>query len=142
MPVRGVRTVERAGALIAGSDDADSLWLDPTGLAHLAGDGRTELLFDVAYVAQDVDHTRIDGGGNRLAAVSNQQSGSPDSTATTTARSVTRQSASRARPSSIYMTFGAAYRVTDRLRIGATVTDVVSRVVARGLRCADPGHPD
>ena len=35
LPVRGVRTVERAGALIAGADDADALWLDPAGLAHL-----------------------------------------------------------------------------------------------------------
>lgn len=139
LSVRGVRTVERAGALIAGSDDADSLWLDPAGLAHLAGDGRTELLFDVAYVGQDVDHPDR-WWGNRLAAVSNQQSGSPDSTATTTARSVTRQSASRARPSSIYMTFGAAYRVTDRLRIGATVTDVVPRVVARMVLSGCPGQ--
>jgi len=66
LPVCGARTVERAGALIAGSsDDADSLWLDPTGLAHLAGDGRTELLFDVAYVAQGADYTGIDRGGNR-----------------------------------------------------------------------------
>lgn len=53
LPVRDVRTVERAGALIAGSDDADSLWLDPARLANLAGDGRT----------------RIDRGRNRLSAV-------------------------------------------------------------------------
>lgn len=77
LPARGVRTVERAGALIAGADDADSLWLDPAGLAHLAGDGRTELRFDIAYVAQSVDYARIDSGENRLASVSNQQSGSP-----------------------------------------------------------------
>jgi len=51
-PVRDVRTVERAGARIAGADDADSLWLDPAGLAHLAGEGRTQLLFDIAYAAQ------------------------------------------------------------------------------------------
>ena len=77
LPVRGVQTVERAGALIAGADDAGSLWPDPAGLAHLAGDGRNELLFDIAYVAQGVDDVRIDSGGNRLASVSNQQSGSP-----------------------------------------------------------------
>ncbi len=52
------------------------------------------------------------------------------STATPTmARSVTRQSARRI--AFIYVTLGAAYRVTDRLRVGATVTDVVSRVVSR-----------
>src|ERR1051325_11893989 len=67
LPVRGVRTVERAGALIAGADDADALWLDPAGLAHLAGDGKSQLLFDVSYVAQDVDQARDDTGGKHLA---------------------------------------------------------------------------
>lgn len=77
LPVHGVRTIERAGALIAGADDADSRWLDPAGLAHLAGDGRTELRFDLVYVAQGVVYARIDSRGNRLASMSNQQSGSP-----------------------------------------------------------------
>src|ERR1051325_8770345 len=77
LPVRGVRTVERAGALIAGADDADALWLNPAGLAHLAGDGHKALLFDAAYVYQTVDYTRIDSGGNQLAPVSNQQPGQP-----------------------------------------------------------------
>ena len=56
LPVRGVRTVERAGALIAGADDADALWLDPAGLAHLTGDGKIQLLFDAAFVSQSVDY--------------------------------------------------------------------------------------
>jgi hypothetical protein len=49
-------------------------------LAHLAGDGRTELLFDLAPVARTVDDTRTDSGENRLAAVQNQQWGSPSPT--------------------------------------------------------------
>src|SRR5262245_48605708 len=77
LPVRGVRTLERAGALIAGADDADALWLDPAGLAHLAGEGHKALLFDAAYVYQTVDYTRIDSGGNPLAPVSNDQPGQP-----------------------------------------------------------------
>ena len=50
LPVQGVRSLERAGALVAGADDPDALWLDPAGLGRLAGDGRTSLLFDVAYL--------------------------------------------------------------------------------------------
>jgi long-chain fatty acid transport protein len=165
LPVRGVRTVERAGALIAGADDADSLWLDPAGLAHLAGDGRTQLLFDVAYVAQSVDYTRIDSGGNRLAAVSNQQSGSPIPTVAATLGIGDRlvlagglaapyaglhrydddgpqryASVSLAGSAFIYISFGAAYRVTERLRVGATVTDVVSKVVSRLVLSGCPGQ--
>lgn len=138
LPVRGVRTVERAGALIAGADDADSLWLDPAGLAHLAGEGRTELLFDIAYVAQGVDYALSDSGENRLASVSNQQSGSPIPTVAATLGIGDRlvlagglaapyaglhryaddgpqryASVSLAGSAFIYITFGAAYRVTD-----------------------------
>lgn len=133
--------VERAGALIAGANDADSLWLGPAGLAHLAGDGRTELLFDVAHVAQDVDYTQSDSGGIRLAAVSNRQSGSPSptvaatlvlsdrrvlasglaaphartSTATPTKTPQRYASVILAGSALIYIMFGAAYRVIDSL---------------------------
>jgi hypothetical protein len=65
--VRGVRTVERAGALIAGADDVDVLWLDPAGLAHLAGDGKRPLLFDAAYVYQAVDSSYYVIAGLRFA---------------------------------------------------------------------------
>ena len=43
-----------------------------------------------------------------------------------------------------YISLGAACRVTDRLRVGATVTDVVSKVVSRLVLsgCPGPGHPD
>src|SRR6266550_9366690 len=44
LPIRGVRTLERGGALVAGADDADALWLDPAGLAHLAGVGKRAFL--------------------------------------------------------------------------------------------------
>jgi hypothetical protein len=112
LPVRDVRTVERAGALIAGSDDADSLWLDPAGPANLAGDGRT----------------RIDRGRNRLSAVSNQQSGSPY------AGLHRDDDDSPQRYASVHLAGS-----TDRSRIGATVTDVVSWVVARLVVSGVPG---
>src|SRR5438270_4928440 len=68
LPVQGVRSLERAGALVAGADDADALWLDPAGLAHSAGAGHQALLFDVAYVYQPVTYSQ---------GATNQQPGSP-----------------------------------------------------------------
>jgi len=61
LPVQGVRSLERAGALVAGAEDADSLWLNPAGLGRLTGDGKRALLFDAAYVYQTVDVTALDG---------------------------------------------------------------------------------
>src|SRR5690349_8414726 len=66
LPIRGVRALERGGAFVAGADDADALWLDPAGLAHLAGDGKRALVFDAAYAYQTVDHTRVDAMGQPL----------------------------------------------------------------------------
>ena len=165
LPVRGVRTVERAGALIAGADDADALWLDPAGLAHLTGDGKIQLLFDAAFVSQAVDYARIDSGGNHLAPVSNQQSGMAIPTIAAALGIGDRlviaggiaapyaglhryaddgpqryASVSLVGSAFIYITFGAAYRVTDRLRIGAPVSDVVSKVVARLVVSGCPGQ--
>ena len=165
LPVRGVRTVERAGALIAGADDADAMWLDPAGLAHLAGDGKSQLLFDVSYVAQFVDYTRIDSGGNTMASVSNQQPGQPIPTIAAVLGIGDRlviagglaapyaglhryDDAGPQRYASVglqgsafvYVTFGIAYQVSDRLRVGATVMDVVSKVTSRVVMSGCPGQ--
>jgi long-chain fatty acid transport protein len=64
----------------------------------------------------------------------------PDSTATPMMAPQRYASVSLAGSAFIYITFGAAYRVTDRLRIGATVTDVVSKVVARLVVSGCPGQ--
>lgn len=165
LPVRGVRTVQRAGALIAGADDADALWLDPAGLAHLAGDGNKALLFDAAYVYQTVDYTRIDSAGNRLAPVSNDQPGQAIPTLAGALGIGERlviaggiaapyaglhkyddggaqryASVSLAGPAFVYVTFGAAYQVNDRLRVGATVMDVFSKVASRIVLSGCPGQ--
>lgn len=42
-PTRGMHSTERAGALVVGADDADALFLDPAGLACVAGDGQRSL---------------------------------------------------------------------------------------------------
>ncbi len=76
LPIRGVHDTERAGALVAGSEDADSLWLNPAGLAHLLAAPETKaFVADAAYVNQSVDYVRVDSGNNQLAGVSNQYPG-------------------------------------------------------------------
>jgi long-chain fatty acid transport protein len=165
LSVRGVRTVERAGALIAGADDADALWLDPAGLAHLAGDGQVHLLFDAAFVSQAVDYARIDSGGNHLASVSNQQPGMPIPTIAASFGIGDRlviaggiaapyaglhrysddgaqrySSASLDGSAFVYLTAGAAYKLTEHLRVGATVMDVVSKLSSRIVLSGCPGQ--
>lgn len=153
LPVQGVRSLERAGALVAGAEDADSLWQNPAGLALLHGDGKRALIFDAAYVYQTVDYAPVDATGGALPAVTNLQPGHPVPTlagalgigerlviaAGMTApygafhRFATdgpERHASVDTSGSQYfvITAGAAYRVTDHLRVGATVQDVVSRL--------------
>ncbi|HMG24341.1 MAG TPA: outer membrane protein transport protein [Kofleriaceae bacterium] len=165
LPVRGVRTVERAGALIAGADDADALWLDPAGLAHLTGDGEIQLLFDTAFVSQSVDYARVDSGGNRLGSVSNQQAGMPIPTIAAALGIGDRlviaggiaapyaglhrygddqaqryASVSLEGSAFVYVTAGAAYKLSDQLRVGVTVMDVVSRLSSRVVLSGCPGQ--
>ncbi|HEY0992226.1 MAG TPA: outer membrane protein transport protein, partial [Kofleriaceae bacterium] len=149
----------------AGADDADALWLDPAGLAHLAGDGHRALLFDAAYVYQTVDYARIDSGGNHLASVSNGQPGQPIPTLAGALGIGDRlviaggiaapyaglhkyaddgaqryASVSLNGSAFVYVTFGAAYKVNDRLRVGATVMDVFSKVASRIVLSGCPGQ--
>jgi long-chain fatty acid transport protein len=165
LPIRGVRTLERGGALVAGADDADALWLDPAGLAHLAGAGKRAFLFDVAYVYQAVDYTRIDSGGTTQPTVSNQQPGMPiptiagalgindklviaggiaapyaglhryDDTGPQRYASI-----SLAGSTFVIVTIGAAYAVSPQLRIGATLQDTVSSLHARVMLSGCPGQ--
>jgi long-chain fatty acid transport protein len=164
LPVRGVRSLEQAGALVAGASDADALWLDPAGLAHGAGDGKEALLFDVAFVGQAVDYTRIDSGGGVLPSVSNQQPGSVVPTLAASLGIGERlviaggiatpyaglhryadtgpqryASVSLAGSTFVMATLGAAYAVSDRLRLGATVEDMVTSLDARVVVSACPG---
>lgn len=71
LPFRGVRATGRGGAFVAGADDAEALWDNPAGLAALAGGPESvQLLLDAAYVGHDLTYTRIDSGGNHLPPVS------------------------------------------------------------------------
>lgn len=159
LPVQGVRSLERAGAFIAGADDADALWLDPAGLAHAAGAGHQSLLFDVAYVYQPVDYTAAP-----LVVASNQQPGAPApqlaaaygiddhlvigagiSTPYTTFHKYDVDSAARYASTSlaasnfVRVTVGAAYAISPHLRVGATLQDHVTILDHKVVASACPG---
>ncbi len=158
LPVHGVRSLERAGAWIAGADDADALWQNPAGLAHAAGDGKRALLFDLAVVYQPVDYTAPDG-----ATASNDQPSQPVPALAgslgvgdrlviaggiaTPYMALHRYAADGpARYAStswngtafVIATVGAAYAVTDRLRVGATIQDAFSKLATSVVMTACP----
>ncbi|MDQ3368531.1 MAG: outer membrane protein transport protein [Myxococcota bacterium] len=163
LPVRGVRALARGGALVAGAADADALWQNPAGLAHAAGPDRRALLFDLGVVYQPVEHTRVDADGLPLGMVTNQQ---PSQPVPTLAASLgigdrlviagglaTPYSALHRYPDDgpqryasvslggsafVTVTIGAAYQVTDQLRIGATLQDTFSQLSSRIVLAACP----
>ncbi len=51
---RGVRSLGRGGAFVAGADDAHSVWFNPAGLAHA---GRS-FLVDASYIGFNATYTR------------------------------------------------------------------------------------
>jgi long-chain fatty acid transport protein len=74
---RGVRPTARGGAFVAGADDLGALWFNPAGLGSLAGGARRSFLFDIAYVAQSAEYTRIDSGMNPQETVKSDAPGLP-----------------------------------------------------------------
>ena len=142
LPERGAGAVSRAGAIVAGADDAEALWQDPAGLAHLAGDGAKSFVFAAVYLFEAGDVGLVNrqpgtllptvaaalGIGERLViaggitaptlGVHSYDPASPSRYASiaTTGSSFT------------LVTLGAAYAITDRLRVGATLQDLVSHV--------------
>jgi long-chain fatty acid transport protein len=74
LPTRGVRPTARGGAFVAGADDLGALWFNPAGLAAMPGAGdaaRRCFLFDVGFVRQNVEYTRVDAGNNVQPMVAN-----------------------------------------------------------------------
>ncbi len=157
LPVRGVHSLERAGALVAGAEDADALFDDPAGLEHaVSAVGRWAFLIDGTFVKQAVDYARLDSAGNRLPSVSNNYPGIVSPTVAIAYRLSDRivlaggiaapdaglsrydpqgperyASASLAESLFVTMAFGGSYRVSKTLRIGATVQNVVSKIASR-----------
>jgi long-subunit fatty acid transport protein len=146
LPTHGMHSTERAGALVAGADDADALFLDPAGLARIAGDGQRSLLFDVGYLYEHEQYSAPNFGQ-----LTNQQPGTDQFTiagalgigdrlvigggVTTLPAGVHHfDNTGPQRYTSIdasgtqYVTVavGAGYVLAPKLRIGATLTDTVS----------------
>ena len=154
LPFRGVHAVEQAGAVVAGAQDADALFDNPAGLAHITGG--LAMVVDGAFVAQSVDYTRIDSGGTTLAPVSSDYPGIvaptiavayPVNDRLVLAGGIDAPYAGLGRypvggperyatvsmAESLFVTVsvGVAYAVTPELRVGVTVQDVVSKVASR-----------
>lgn len=163
LPWRSVREVSRGGAFVAGSEDVDSLWLNPAGLAHQIGG--TTLQAGAMYVNQDVDYTRIDSGDNTMPTVSSDYPGIPvpalaaaftindkliigGGTSTPYAGLHRYDVDGTQRYGSISIaetliaavTFGAAYKVSPRFRIGATVQNMVTDLHVRVIVSGCPGQ--
>jgi long-chain fatty acid transport protein len=161
--VKDGHDVERAGALVAGSDESDSLWLNPAGLAHL-NHGNT-LYVGATYLNQAVDYKRIDSGGNQMPTVSNDYPGIAIPTiaasfaindklvigggVTTPYLGLHRYgvdgtqryaSASLAESLAATVTFGAAYNVSAKLRVGATIQDAITKLDSRVTLSGCPGQ--
>lgn len=158
LPVQGVRSLERAGAFVAGADDADALWLDPAGLAHAVGAGHQLMLFDVAYVYQPLTYTAATGEQ-----ASNQQPGAPapqlaaaygisdrlvlGAGLATPYTGLGRYGGDAARymttdltgTTFVRLAFGAAYAVTPALRVGVTVQDHITYLKHKLVASACPG---
>jgi long-chain fatty acid transport protein len=72
---RGVRPTARGGAFVAGADDLGAMWFNPAGIAHVE---ERSFLFDVAYVAQDMEYQRVDPVAQETyAPVTNEAPGLP-----------------------------------------------------------------
>jgi long-chain fatty acid transport protein len=163
LPISGVRGVGRAGALVAGAEDPDALWQNPAGLAHMTGENAMSV--GVTYVNQSVDYARIDSGGNQMEAISDQHPGFPIPSIAAVfgvgdklvvgvgfaapygalhrydLDGPQRYASISLAESRIEMiTAGVAYAITPRLRIGATVSNVLSNIKSRVILSGCPGQ--
>jgi long-chain fatty acid transport protein len=163
LPFRGVRDAARGGAFVAGAEDADAIWLDPAGIAKI---DHMTLTIATMYVDQQVDYTRIDSGGNTMSSVANDHPGQPIPTIAFVApigdgRLVVGGgtwtpyaglhryaidgaqrygSISIAETKILYLTAAAGYRVTDKLRVGATIQNMVTMLDSRLVLSGCPGQ--
>lgn len=163
LPFRGVRDTQNGGALVAGSDEADGIWLNPAGIAHIK---RKTLVVAAMHVKQGVDYTRIDSGNNEMETISNDHPGQPIPAIAfvspvrdgrlvigggtwTPYAGLHRYaidgtqrygSISIAQTKILHLTFVAAYRVDDKLRVGATVQNMLTVLDSRVILSGCPGQ--
>jgi long-subunit fatty acid transport protein len=172
LPVQGVHSLELAGALVAGANDADALWLNPAGLARFTGYGTTGLEFDVAYLYQPTTYTPPAVGVQPGLRVANQQPGEglpslagaigvddhwvlgggltwkyAPTSSYNPAGSERYASTGVSGTQYVEVLVGAAYVITPRLRVGATLQDLVTILdlaitasACPGAQTCDPGY--
>lgn len=162
---RTVRDTQRGGATVAGAEDADGIWLNPAGIAHV--EDKT-LAITAMYVNQQIDYARIDSGDNELDTISNEHPGQPIPAIAFVApikstggklvlgggtwtpyaglHKYNIEGAQRygsisiAETKILYLTFAAAYQVSDKLRVGATLQNMVTLLDSRVILSGCPGQ--
>ncbi len=166
LPTRGVRPSARAGAFVAGADDLNAQWFNPAGLG-MRGDGHAArtFLFDLGYVDQSVSYRRIDSGNNPRDVVDDEAAGLPIPTLgvavdlddrLTVAGGVYAPYAALVRypedgaqrysvidlsESLLFIVQASvAYRVSDRLRVGAGIQNMVFHLVSTLVFSGCPGQ--
>jgi long-chain fatty acid transport protein len=164
---RGVRPTARGGAFVAGADDLGSMWFNPAGLVRLNdGSGKNDwFLFDAAFVSQDVSYQRIDSGYKQWDPVKNSAPGIPVPSVAYAHRwsdrlvwsagiwapyaGLTKFPADGPERFSaidlsesllVVMAGGIGYKVSDRLRVGATVQNMVFSLASQVVFAGCPGE--
>jgi long-chain fatty acid transport protein len=166
LQTRGVRPTARAGAFVAGADDLGAMWFNPAGVAALAGDGDDRhLLIDASYVRQSVTYERIDSGGNQRDPVENDAPGLPIPTVGVSfalndrlviAAGIYAPYAGLARyPTDgaqryslidlsetllVYLQATVAFRVTEKLRVGAGIQNLFASLSSTLVFSGCPGE--
>ncbi len=165
LPTRGVEPTGRGGAVVAGIGDLHAMWFNPAGLARLAGDGHSEYLVDASYVQQSVDYTRIDSGMNPQPKVQNDAPGMPIPTlglgfdlgkrATLAAGILVPYAALGRYPEDGAQRYSlvdlsetvlfiaevaVGYRVSDTLRVGAGIQNMVFKMASLNVFSGCPGQ--
>ena len=148
LPLRGVRSLARGGALVAGASDADALWQNPAGLAHGAGPGKRSLLFELGLVYQPVEYTAPDGEratneqptqplpalagalgiGDRFVIAGGVYAPAMALHRYPATGPTRFQSVAWSGSTFLVVAVGAAYQVSDRLRVGATLQNQFSQL--------------
>jgi long-chain fatty acid transport protein len=165
LPVRGVRPAARGGAFVAGADDPGALWYNPAGLAALIGGAKREVLLDIGIVGHEVTFSRIDSGGTVHPPVRSDDQLAPLPTIAAQLDLSPRLSlgfgvlapwsaldaypedgaqrytlVSTHHSALLMLEAAVAYRISDRLAVGAGVQNLVARIRSRMVFSACPAE--
>ncbi len=162
LPTRGVASVMRGGASVAGGEGLEFWSTNPASIAFETG---TNLHVDFSFVSRPLSYERVDSGGNALPSVKDQNKGLPIPTlaASWKFNSKIRFAAGLYAPygglpkfdidgpqrysmgdmsqtAAIALGFGASYKVSDKLYVGGMVQNFVYRLAATSVVSSCPGQ--